>query len=186
MTTKSLHVKLVGDGVRLEVQALWALGAWYGNLESSNVTGAQVDGRTLTTQYAQRTTRVTRAIGEQQRRRRLTLYTTACSWLHEDGLAYRSVHTSDLYQSVQNVYPVACRKRHNRVLDVLKMSGEAWLYLLAVLLNAVNLFLQVFFTIMYSDLEWCVESCPPRAFYALLASAIEAPSFGPRVDTTVY
>jgi hypothetical protein len=37
------------------------------------------------------------------------------------------------------------------------MSGEAWLYLLAVLLNAVNLFLQVFFTIMYSDLEWCVR-----------------------------
>lgn len=35
------------------------------------------------------------------------------------------------------------------------MSGEAWLYLLAVLINAVNLFLQVFFTIMYSDLEWC-------------------------------
>ena len=34
------------------------------------------------------------------------------------------------------------------------MSGEAWLYLLAVLVNAVNLFLQVFFTIMYSDLEW--------------------------------
>jgi hypothetical protein len=29
------------------------------------------------------------------------------------------------------------------------MSGEAWLYLLAVLLNAVNLFMQVFFTIMY-------------------------------------
>lgn len=28
------------------------------------------------------------------------------------------------------------------------MSGEAWLYLLAVLINAVNLFLQVFFTIM--------------------------------------
>jgi hypothetical protein len=28
------------------------------------------------------------------------------------------------------------------------MSGEAWLYLLAVLVNAVNLFLQVFFTIM--------------------------------------
>ena len=49
------------------------------------------------------------------------------------------------------------------------MSGEAWLYLLAVLINAVNLFLQVFFTIMYSDLEWyahlsnailIVESCP--------------------------
>ena len=34
------------------------------------------------------------------------------------------------------------------------MTGEAWLYLLSVLLNAVNLFLQVFFTIMYSDLEW--------------------------------
>ncbi|KAI4760042.1 hypothetical protein E4T51_06964, partial [Aureobasidium sp. EXF-12344] len=33
------------------------------------------------------------------------------------------------------------------------MSGEAWLYLIAVLINAVNLFLQVFFTIMYSDLE---------------------------------
>ena len=38
------------------------------------------------------------------------------------------------------------------------MSGEAWLYLLAVLINAVNLFLQVFFTIMYSDLEWYVLS----------------------------
>lgn len=37
------------------------------------------------------------------------------------------------------------------------MSGEAWLYLLAVLINAVNLFLQVFFTIMYSDLEWYVN-----------------------------
>jgi hypothetical protein len=36
------------------------------------------------------------------------------------------------------------------------MSGEAWLYLLGVLINAVNLFLQVFFTIMYSDLEWYV------------------------------
>ncbi|RKF62574.1 ER-derived vesicles protein ERV14 [Erysiphe neolycopersici] len=28
------------------------------------------------------------------------------------------------------------------------MSGEAWLYLLAVMINAVNLFLQVFFTII--------------------------------------
>ena len=37
------------------------------------------------------------------------------------------------------------------------MTGEAWLYLLAVLINAVNLFLQVFFTIMYSDLEWQVS-----------------------------
>jgi len=36
------------------------------------------------------------------------------------------------------------------------MSGEAWLYLFAVIINAVNLFLQVFFTIMYSDLEWWV------------------------------
>ncbi|CAG9986980.1 unnamed protein product [Clonostachys byssicola] len=38
------------------------------------------------------------------------------------------------------------------------MSGEAWLFLLAVLVNAVNLFLQVFFTIMYSDLEWYATS----------------------------
>ena len=38
------------------------------------------------------------------------------------------------------------------------MSGEAWLYLFAVLINAVNLFLQVFFTIMYSDLEWYVSA----------------------------
>lgn len=38
------------------------------------------------------------------------------------------------------------------------MSGEAWLYLLAVIVNAVNLFLQVFFTIMYSDLEWYVHA----------------------------
>jgi hypothetical protein len=38
------------------------------------------------------------------------------------------------------------------------MSGEAWLFLLAVLINAVNLFLQVFFTIMYSDLEWYVRT----------------------------
>ena len=41
--------------------------------------------------------------------------------------------------------------------DFIMMSGEAWLYLLAVLINAVNLFLQVFFTIMYSDLEWYVD-----------------------------
>ena len=40
------------------------------------------------------------------------------------------------------------------------MSGEAWLYLLSVLINAVNLFLQVFFTIMYSDLEWYVWMIP--------------------------
>lgn len=44
------------------------------------------------------------------------------------------------------------------------MSGEAWLFLFSVLINAVNLFLQVFFTIMYSDLEWyeaCSLSPPP-------------------------
>lgn len=40
------------------------------------------------------------------------------------------------------------------------MSGEAWLFLLAVLINAVNLFLQVFFTIMYSDLEWYARPAP--------------------------
>ncbi|PRT53752.1 ER-derived vesicles protein ERV14 [Wickerhamiella sorbophila] len=33
------------------------------------------------------------------------------------------------------------------------MNGPAWLYLFVVLVNAVNLFMQVFFTIMYSDLE---------------------------------
>lgn len=43
------------------------------------------------------------------------------------------------------------------------MSGEAWLYLVAVLINAVNLFLQVFFTIMYSDLEWYVSYRALRA-----------------------
>lgn len=44
------------------------------------------------------------------------------------------------------------------------MSGEAWLYLLAVLINAVNLFLQVFFTIMYSDLEWYFPPANARDF----------------------
>jgi hypothetical protein len=58
------------------------------------------------------------------------------------------------------------------------MSGEAWLYLLAVLINAVNLFLQVFFTIMYSDLEWYVspgsQATPYSASpYLLLGSALE-------------
>ena len=48
------------------------------------------------------------------------------------------------------------------------MSGEAWLYLFAVLINAVNLFLQVFFTIMYSDLEWYVH--PPSVRAAAQAS----------------
>jgi hypothetical protein len=39
------------------------------------------------------------------------------------------------------------------------------LYLLAVLINAVNLFLQVFFTIMYSDLEWSVLLSHPTAVH---------------------
>lgn len=47
------------------------------------------------------------------------------------------------------------------------MSGEAWLFLFSVLINAVNLFLQVFFTIMYSDLEWygacSLSSSPPAS-----------------------
>jgi hypothetical protein len=46
---------------------------------------------------------------------------------------------------------LSCLRRPS---ETFTMSGEAWLYLLAVLINAVNLFLQVFFTIMYSDLEW--------------------------------
>jgi hypothetical protein len=54
------------------------------------------------------------------------------------------------------------------------MSGEAWLYLLAVLINAVNLFLQVFFTIMYSDLEWYVSF----SFYGLKKD-LENPTFVP-------
>lgn len=43
------------------------------------------------------------------------------------------------------------------------MSGEAWLFLFAVLINAVNLFLQVFFTIMYSDLEWYARNTSPTS-----------------------
>jgi hypothetical protein len=57
------------------------------------------------------------------------------------------------------------------------MSGEAWLYLLAVLINAVNLFLQVFFTIMYSDLEWyehvqqsCWKLSTPANTFVLLTT----------------
>ncbi|PNY24895.1 ER-derived vesicles protein ERV14 [Tolypocladium capitatum] len=46
------------------------------------------------------------------------------------------------------------------------MSGEAWLFLLAVLINAVNLFLQVFFTIMYSDLEWYACRSPSRPLFS--------------------
>ncbi|KAG5953753.1 COPII-coated vesicle protein [Claviceps sorghi] len=58
------------------------------------------------------------------------------------------------------------------------MSGEAWLYLLAVLINAVNLFLQVFFTIMYSDLE-CdyinpIELCNRLNAYIVPEAAVHA------------
>ena len=55
------------------------------------------------------------------------------------------------------------------------MSGEAWLYLLAVLINAVNLFLQVFFTIMYSDLEWYVLPCASSDFIIGLVLILNAP-----------
>jgi len=55
------------------------------------------------------------------------------------------------------------------------MSGEAWLYLFAVLINAVNLFLQVFFTIMYSDLEWYA----PNMSSLTLRSLHPAPIFRP-------
>jgi len=34
------------------------------------------------------------------------------------------------------------------------MSGTVWLFLFAIIVDGVNLFMQVFFTIMYSDLEW--------------------------------
>lgn len=64
-----------------------------------------------------------------------------------------SVFSSHIPQSPwtvrsQPLEAAACAKK------IVMMSGEAWLYLLSVLINAVNLFLQVFFTIMYSDLEW--------------------------------
>jgi hypothetical protein len=58
------------------------------------------------------------------------------------------------------------------------MSGEAWLFLLAVLINAVNLFLQVFFTIMYSDLE-CdyinpIDLCNRLNTYIIPEAAVHA------------
>lgn len=62
------------------------------------------------------------------------------------------------------------------------MSGEAWLYLFAVLINAVNLFLQVFFTIMYSDLEWYVYPrrvwrlrCGRSSHWQLFGGSLELP-----------
>ncbi|OWB63775.1 hypothetical protein B5S31_g4793 [[Candida] boidinii] len=56
------------------------------------------------------------------------------------------------------------------------MNGQAWLFILAVLVNAVNLFLQVFFTIMYSDLE-CdyinpIELCNKLNNYVIPEAAI--------------
>lgn len=66
------------------------------------------------------------------------------------------------YEEIQ----IAKENKHHRsepLNNTAKMSGEAWLFLFAVLINAVNLFLQVFFTIMYSDLEWYVTTSPsPR------------------------
>lgn len=47
--------------------------------------------------------------------------------------------------------------------------GEAWVYLFSVVVNAVNLFMQVFFTIMYSDLE--VRPCCKGAnFFSAITS----------------
>lgn len=63
------------------------------------------------------------------------------------------------------------------------MSGEAWLFLLSVLINAVNLFLQVFFTIMYSDLEW-YAFCGP--FYLLLPEMSKLCALDPHVKNVVW
>ncbi|ODQ79387.1 hypothetical protein BABINDRAFT_161790 [Babjeviella inositovora NRRL Y-12698] len=56
------------------------------------------------------------------------------------------------------------------------MTGEAWLFILAVIVNAANLFFQVFFTIMYSDLE-CdyinpIELCNKLNYYILPEAAL--------------
>ncbi|ESW99710.1 hypothetical protein KL921_001464 [Ogataea angusta] len=58
------------------------------------------------------------------------------------------------------------------------MTGEAWLFILAVIVNAINLFLQVFFTIMYSDLE-CdyinpIELCNKLNNYIVPEAAVHA------------
>lgn len=69
------------------------------------------------------------------------------------------------------------------------MSGEAWLYLLAVLINAVNLFLQVFFTIMYSDLEWWVlssQSFCPLPTFALHSGGLWVAGIGTRKSTLYW
>jgi len=47
--------------------------------------------------------------------------------------------------------------------------GEAWVYLFSVVVNAVNLFMQVFFTIMYSDLEVC-PCCKGANFFSAITS----------------
>ncbi|KAI9747452.1 MAG: COPII-coated vesicle protein [Lichina confinis] len=52
------------------------------------------------------------------------------------------------------------------------MSGEAWLYLLAVLINAVNLFLQVFFTII--DYINPIDLCNRLNTYIVPEAAVHA------------
>lgn len=58
------------------------------------------------------------------------------------------------------------------------MTNRYRLYILAVIVNAVNLFLQVFFTIMYSDLE-CdyinpIELCNKLNNYIVPEAALQA------------
>ncbi|CCH45120.1 ER-derived vesicles protein ERV14 [Wickerhamomyces ciferrii] len=58
------------------------------------------------------------------------------------------------------------------------MSGESILFILSVILNAVGLFFQVFFTIMYSDLE-CdyinpVELCNKLNVYIIPEAGLHA------------
>ncbi|KTW30861.1 hypothetical protein T552_00572 [Pneumocystis carinii B80] len=58
------------------------------------------------------------------------------------------------------------------------MSASAWLYLLTIITNSINLFIQVFFTIMYSDLE-CdyinpIDLCNKLNMYILPEAIIHA------------
>lgn len=58
------------------------------------------------------------------------------------------------------------------------MNGEAWLFIFAVIINAVNLFSQVYFTVMYSDLE-CdyinpVEMCNKANIFILPEAGVHA------------
>lgn len=64
------------------------------------------------------------------------------------------------------------------------MSGEAWLFLLAVLVNAVNLFLQVFFTIMYSDLEWYVSCLKLQSKGRKMTNLLPATTSTPSISAT--